>query len=92
MGEIHDLGVPTWHPRPQVGRIKLQLVSDTGRWPVLTKEPEGDLSPFMSGKGDGGVELLCGNCEHLLAEHIYPADKMAGIVLCCPACGGGNLA
>ena len=92
MGKIHELGVPGWRAGPQIRRIKLQVVADAERWPVLTKEPAGDLSPFMSGKGDGGVDLLCGNCDHLLADHIYPADKIAGVVLCCPACGAYSLA
>lgn len=88
MGEIDEIGVPAW----QVRRIKLKVVTDADRWPVLTKERAGDLSPFMSGKGDGGVDLLCGNCDHLLVDHIYPADKIAGIVLRCPVCEAYNLA
>ena len=92
MGEIHETGAPGWQTASRVRRIKLQVVADANRWPTLNKEAVGDVSPFMSGKGDGGVDLLCGGCEHLLAERIYPADKLAGIVLCCPVCAAYNLA
>ena len=92
MGEIHEIGVPAFQTGQQARRIRLQVVPDVSRWPVLTKEVAGDLSPFMSGKGDGGVDLLCGGCNHVLADHISPADKMSGMVLCCPSCGAYNLA
>jgi hypothetical protein len=92
MGEIDELGIPGWNESSQGRRIRLQVVSDEGRWPVLTKDGPGDVSPFMSGKGDGGVDLVCGECEHLLVDGIYPADKIAGMVLCCPNCGASNLA
>jgi hypothetical protein len=92
MGEIDELGVPGWTAATQVRRIKLRVVTDDGTWPVLSKESAGDVSPFMSGKGDGGVDLTCGECDHLLVDHIYPADKIAGMVLCCPVCGAYNLA
>ena len=92
MGEIHELGAPPWAATPRVRRIRLEIVTDPGRWPVLTKEPADDLTPFMTGKGDGGVDLLCGNCNHVLAEHLYPADKLSGVVLCCPLCNANNLA
>ena len=92
MGKIHELGVPAWRVVLQVRRIKLQVVPDEDRWPILRKEPAGDLSPFMSGKGDGGVDLLCGTCDHLLVQRIYPANKISGIVLCCPVCGAYNRA
>lgn len=68
------------------------MVPDANLWPVLAKDVTGDLSPFLSGKGDGGVDLLCGNCDQLLADHVYPADKLAGIVLCCPVCDAYSLA
>ncbi len=92
MGRIDELGVPGWQAGPQVRRIKLEVVSDADRWPVLVKHAPGDESPFVSGKGDGGVDLVCGSCAHVLADHIYPADKIAGMVLCCPVCGAFNLA
>jgi hypothetical protein len=92
VGEIHESGVPPFQGSQRVRRIRLQVVPNADHWPVLTKDTAGDLSPFMSGKGDGGVDLLCGSCDHVLAEHIYPADKIAGMVLCCPACGALNLA
>lgn len=91
MGEIDELGVPSFQAGERVRRIRLQLVSETDCWPVLSKDSPGDRSPFVSGKGDGGVDLLCGGCDHLLADHIYPAGKLAGMVLCCPACGASNL-
>ena len=92
MGRIDELGGPDWPAHTSVRRIKLQVVSEADRWPVLVKDTPGDSSPFLSGKGDGGVDLVCGQCDHLLANHIYPADKIAGMVLCCPACGTYNLA
>ena len=92
MGEIHELGVPMFQSRQRVRRIRLRVVPDVSRWPVLSKEATGDLSPFRSGKGDGGVDLLCGGCDHVLADHIYPAGKLAGKVLCCPSCGAYNFA
>ena len=92
MGRIDELGVSAWHARPQVRRIKLEVVPNSDRWPLLAKDAAGDLSPFLSGKGDGGVDLVCGTCDHVLADHIYPADKIAGMVLCCPVCGAYNLA
>ena len=92
MGEIQETGAPVWSASSRVRRIKLHVISSAEHWPVLEKESPGDVSPFMSGKGDGGVDLLCGNCEHVLADHIYPADKLAGMVLRCPACAALNLA
>ncbi len=92
MGEIRETGVPGWQTATRVRRIKLQVVPDADRRPTLSKDDAGDVSPFMSGKGDGGVELLCGGCDHLLADHIYPADELAGNVLSCPVCGAHNLA
>jgi hypothetical protein len=92
VGEIHELGVPSFRSSPQVRRIKLQVVPDAASWPLLKKEASSDRSPFMSGKGDGGVDLLCGSCSHILADHIYPADKISGLVLCCPVCSAYNLA
>jgi hypothetical protein len=92
VGEIHELGVPAFPSTSRVRRIKLQVVPDASLWPLLTKEAPSDRSPFMSGKGDGGVDLLCGSCSHLLADHIYPADKISGLVLSCPVCSAYNLA
>jgi hypothetical protein len=92
MGRIDERGVPAWHASLQVRRIKLEVVPDADRWPLLAKDAAGDVAPFISGKGDGGVDLVCGSCDHVLADRIYPADKIAGMVLCCPACGAYNLA
>jgi hypothetical protein len=78
--------------RPQVRRIRLRILTEVGHWPVLFKERDGDLAPFMSGKGDAGVDLICGGCDHVLVDHIYPADKISGIVFCCPVCNAYNLA
>ncbi|HTB50371.1 MAG TPA: hypothetical protein VK701_05280 [Solirubrobacteraceae bacterium] len=68
-------------------RILLRIIASTEGHTVL-KKPPGDISPYQ-GRGSGDIDLLCGTCHHMLAEHVYP-DWVAGIVLCCPICGAFN--
>lgn len=44
--------------------------------PVLTNESPGDRSPFMPGKGDGGVDLLCGTCDHPPGHRTVSVDSV----------------
>ena len=54
----------------------------------MLKKPPGEISPYQGRGGD--VELLCGACHHMLAEHGY-SNEVENIVLCCPICGAYNL-
>ena len=51
---------------------------------TVLKKPPGDISPYQGRGGD--IDLLCGCCHHVLAEHSYPGES-EHIVLCCPVCG-----
>ena len=68
-------------------RIVLPVIDSTDGYTVL-KKPPGDISPYQGRGGD--IDLLCGTCHHMLAEHSYSSDT-ADIVLCCPICGSYNL-
>jgi hypothetical protein len=80
---------PTTRAERHVPRIKLQVITDTSAHPVLAKPPGGHdrLAPFMTGH-IGDTDLLCGRCEHLLADRIV---AIAGLVFVCPVCGANNL-
>jgi hypothetical protein len=69
-------------------RILLPVITSTTGHTVL-KKPPGDTSPYHGRGGD--IDLLCGACHHLLAEHSYSSESK-NIVLCCPICGSFNLA
>ncbi len=69
-------------------RILLPVITSTTGYTVL-KKPPGDIRPYQ-GRG-GHIDLLCGNCHHMLAEHSYSSETKR-IVLCCPICGAYNLA
>ena len=69
-------------------RIVLLVITSTDGCTVL-KKPPGDISPYQGRCGD--IDLLCGTCHHMLAEHSY-FNQADNIVLCCPICGAYNLA
>jgi hypothetical protein len=57
-------------------RAPAQVLTETGRRRAPIKAPgRSDRSPFMTGIGERAVEIICGRCEHLLAERIDPADR-----------------
>lgn len=65
-------------------RIVLQTITSTDGYTVL-KKPPGDIRPYQ---GRGDIELLCGSCHQMLAEHSSLTET---IVLCCPICNAFNL-
>jgi len=68
-------------------RITLAVIAATDGYTVLQKRP-GDVSPYQGRGGD--LDLLCGECHHMLAEHVHPTG-IHGIVLRCPICEAFNL-
>jgi hypothetical protein len=68
-------------------RITLSVIAASDGYTVLQKAP-GDISPYQGRGGD--LDLLCGECHHMLAEHVHPAG-IPGIVLRCPICEACNL-
>ncbi|WP_256793241.1 hypothetical protein [Terrabacter sp. Ter38] len=38
--------------------------------------------------GKGGVDLICGSCEHVVARGLESASQVANIVMECTNCGG----
>lgn len=62
--------------------LRLVLQPEPGHRPVL-RRPRGVLSPFFI--GDRTEDLLCGNCDHLLA-HSVERESLPRLVLQCPSC------
>jgi hypothetical protein len=68
-------------------RITLPVITATDGHTVLEKAP-GEINPYQGRGGD--IDLLCGNCHHMLAEHVHPTG-ITGVVIRCPICEAFNL-
>lgn len=67
------------------------------RLPVVPPPPKGTATVFAAAngfqgpffKGDGQIDLLCGECLHVLAQTLHPG-QMQNLVLQCPNCKSHN--
>jgi hypothetical protein len=67
------------------------------RLPVIPPPPQGTATVLIAGdgfmgpflKGDGPIDLLCGNCLHRLVEQSHPG-QIENLVLQCPNCKSHN--
>lgn len=69
-----------------MANLKLEVIPEPvdGTASIMVKT---DDQPFFNGGGD--TNLVCGKCEHLLADQIRK-DQISGLVLKCYNCGSYN--
>ncbi len=76
-------------------RIRLPIIPEpkeaTGTVFTHGEGPVEDTEPFIVGEGEtaGDTDLICGQCELLLAQSIN-RDTLLDSVLHCPRCGAYN--
>lgn len=61
---------------------------EIGERPVIGFTGYPDLRPFST--GDGGLNLLCGNCGFVIVAGTDDSAGRPQMLIRCPACGGYN--
>jgi hypothetical protein len=74
-------------------RTRMSLVHSVTGWPRVIEPPPG-LPAFRS---DDGTDLVCGNCDFVVAERVSLASAWAGydqarsLIVICPKCRSYNV-
>lgn len=80
-----------FHRLPRVAARKLRVMPDIEVPPedVTILEPQTTPAIRGEGKGKGPETLLCGSCEAILVQDVFPGTLGRAFIRC-PRCGAMN--
>ena len=87
-GRIDIVSEPQELQPLKIKKLKLSTIKEPkSSVRTIIRSKNANVFPFFKGKGN--IDYLCGNCDAVLAEHIWSLS-ISNIVVLCPSCGSFN--